>query len=223
MDNAEIEAKINENLSFIKGRVYGRLGRNPDSEDIVSQVLLNLVDALQNDRFRGDSRLQTFIYTIMQRRMDDYFRAKAKTNGFIPEVFYEEPIFKKYYADQEKVNKVLWQCINELPPRQRTAVILMGLAELPTPEVAAKLGNSVSGTCQLYGRAKDNLRRKLPIRIFKQAQPQPTETLRSFLNRFFSAYVELEDRKANRNPARKKEAQRARDLIEIAITRGGYN
>jgi len=223
MDNAEIEAQISKNLAFIKGRVYGRLGRNPDSEDIVGEVLLNLVDILQNDRFRGESALQTFIFTIIQRRIDDFFRAKSKTNDFIPQLFYEEPIFKNYYTDQEKLNKILMQCIKELPPRQRTAVILLGLAELPTSEVAAKLGNTSSGTSQLYGRARDNLRRKLPIRIFKEAQPEPIENLREFLNRFFAAYKDLEERKTTRNPALQKQAHRARDLIEIAIIRGGHN
>ena len=66
------------------GHGMGKYGLSEDAAiDAFSDSILALRRAVLNDKFRGDSKLSTFLYTIFSRRCVDQLRKKA-THGVTP-------------------------------------------------------------------------------------------------------------------------------------------
>ena len=51
-----------------------RLGSRADAEDLVQETFVGFLSALPH--FRGDASLETFLFTILRRRIADFFRAR---------------------------------------------------------------------------------------------------------------------------------------------------
>jgi DNA-directed RNA polymerase specialized sigma24 family protein len=49
-----------------------------DCLDIAQQAIADALAQVRSGVFRGESRLSSFLYIIMQRRIDDYLRGKVK-------------------------------------------------------------------------------------------------------------------------------------------------
>ena len=70
---------ISKYRPIIGFRVKRSLGHsNPDWEDVVNEIILNMLEKLKKGEFRGESSIGTFIYTITSRRIVDYIRRKGK-------------------------------------------------------------------------------------------------------------------------------------------------
>lgn len=73
-DLEEILLKYWLQISF---RVKNSIGRSaPDLEDVGSEILLGVIQALREKTFRGESSLGTFIYSITTNKIIDYIRQK---------------------------------------------------------------------------------------------------------------------------------------------------
>ncbi len=59
-------------LAFARSRVRN----NSDAEDLVQEAFIGLLRGL--DRFRGDSSLETYLFSILRRRIIDAHRGKAR-------------------------------------------------------------------------------------------------------------------------------------------------
>lgn len=83
VDLEEVVLKYWPQVSF---RVRKSLGyANPDWEDVSSTVIMEVIDAVKAGKFRGESSIGTFIYTVTTRRIIDYIRAKTKALPDLPE------------------------------------------------------------------------------------------------------------------------------------------
>jgi RNA polymerase sigma factor (sigma-70 family) len=95
-------------------------------------------------RLRADSNLRAWVLTIAHRKALDAHRARARralpaTDAAIA----ERAGFSPSAQDQAFANdEPLWQAVGELPARQRSAVVLRYVADLPHRDIAAAIGCS---------------------------------------------------------------------------------
>jgi RNA polymerase sigma-70 factor (ECF subfamily) len=155
LDLDAIVAKYRPVVSF---RVKKSIGvKTPDWEDVVNEIMINVVEKLKKDEFRGDSSIGTFIYTITSRRIIDFIRKKSKVLKHAPEP-------NPYLSPQEHVEnreRAQWiaDSIEKLKPKYKEVLYLYYYQELSREEVAKKLNISSRRVSERVNYAQKLLRK----------------------------------------------------------------
>jgi RNA polymerase sigma-70 factor (ECF subfamily) len=155
LDLDAIVAKYRPVVSF---RVKKSIGvKTPDWEDVVNEIMINVVEKLKKDEFRGDSSIGTFIYTITSRRIIDFIRKKSKVLKYAPEP-------NPYLSPQEHVEnreRAQWiaDSIEKLNPKYKEVLYLYYYQELSREEVAKKLNISSRRVSERVNYAQKLLRK----------------------------------------------------------------
>lgn len=137
-DLEEIVAKYRPIVSFKVKKSIG--AQTPDWEDIVNEIMLNVIQKLKREEFRGESSIGTFIYTITSRRIIDHIRQKTKILKHIPEpVTFLSPC--EQIENREK-EEFMAKALNKLKPKYKQILYLYYYKELSREEVAQRLGVS---------------------------------------------------------------------------------
>jgi RNA polymerase sigma-70 factor (ECF subfamily) len=134
----EILLKYWPQISF---RVKNSIGRStPDWEDIGSEILLNVIEALRKKTFRGQSSLGTFIYSITTNKIIDFIRQKKKVLREIPAPDLDsDPYFS---VEKGEKAKLVSMCLKELKPKYADILYLKYYLDLPQTEIAKIYGVS---------------------------------------------------------------------------------
>jgi RNA polymerase sigma-70 factor (ECF subfamily) len=141
MDSVDLEKTVLKFWPQINYRVRNSLGyTNPDWEDIASEVLIDIIEAIKKDKFRGESSLGTYIYVITSRRIIDYIRRKGK----LPKSVTVEEQIPDPYDSMEKKEKAMYlaDSIKKLKPRDADILYLYYYLGLSQIEIAGIFGIS---------------------------------------------------------------------------------
>ena len=138
----DIEEIILKYWPQINYRVRNSLGYvNSDWEDLAGDILINIIEALRNNKFRGESSIGTFIYTITTRRIIDYIRRKVRLQKYMlakgREPDLHEPGKKREQAEEVK------DAIKKLQPRHADLLYLYYYSGLTQIEIAENLDLSL--------------------------------------------------------------------------------
>lgn len=134
----EILLKYWPQISF---RVKSSIGRStPDWEDVGSEILLGVVEAIRKGTFRGESSLPTFIYSVTTHKIIDYIRQKKRALEAVPE---PGPGFNPHAAveDQERV-KLVAGLLKNLKPRHADILYLHYYLDMSRDEIGRIYGIS---------------------------------------------------------------------------------
>ncbi len=137
----DLDAIIAKYRPIVSFRVKKSLGSyTPDWEDVVNEIMLNAIEKLESGKFRGDSSVGTFIYTITSRRIIDHIRKKSKSLKYAPEPnAFPQP--HEHVEDKERAEMVA-RHLEKLKPKYKEILYLYYYKELSRDEVAKKLGIS---------------------------------------------------------------------------------
>lgn len=143
-----------------------------DAEDITQEVFIEVFRSVE--KFRGDSKLSTWIYRIAVNKSLNYLRKHKKTRSFISinQLFHlphsnnetfesNEPSTEDKELEKKELSHVLEKAIHSLPSNQQIAFTLSKYDELPYQEIAEVMNVSLSAVESLIHRAKLNLQKKL--------------------------------------------------------------
>lgn len=149
----------------------GLLHNHEDAEDIAQDVF---VEALKNaHRFRGDSKISTWLYRIAVNRSLNHIRNNRKKRflyeigavfGLADDVDNNksgEPYTEDNKLESNELRHLLKSAIDSLPENQRVAFTLNKFEELPYAEIAEVMQVSLPAVESLIHRAKINLQKKL--------------------------------------------------------------
>ncbi|MEI8049429.1 MAG: sigma-70 family RNA polymerase sigma factor [Bacteroidota bacterium] len=169
------QSAYQELLNLYADKVYNTalgLMQNPeDAEDIAQEVFTEVFQSIQ--KFRGQSKLSTWIYRIAVTKSLEEIRAKerGKRKGILLSLFGREDqinvsINEPFYhpgvsLENKELSAVLFAAIRRLPENQRTAFTLNKLENLNYSELSEIMNVSVSSVESLLFRAKQNLRQIL--------------------------------------------------------------
>ena len=151
-----------------------------DAEEIAQDVFVKIYQNLT--QFRHESTAQTWVYRITVNQCLDFLKAKRRQKrfAFFTSIFtrrdggantgHELPDLADTLSDnwhhgieleQQESLQIIFACLNELPDKQKTALILHKIEQIPQREIAEIMQLSPKAVESLVQRAKINLQKKL--------------------------------------------------------------
>jgi RNA polymerase sigma-70 factor (ECF subfamily) len=177
MNDAQLVQQVlngnNHAFRFLEGKyqrlvmhVVGRIIQQEDErEDICQEVFIKVFKKLK--RFRGDSKLSTWIATIAYNTAIPHYR-KQKRRGELS--YNEEPNLllneqdsglNQKIIEKEEAKKYLLQLIESLPVNYRTVITLFHLEEFSYKEIEAITGMPEGAIKSYLSRARIVLKGKI--------------------------------------------------------------
>lgn len=151
-------------LSFIPNK--------EDAEDVAQEVFLEIFKSIL--KFKGDSKLSTWIYKITTNKCLEFIRKKntKKRFAFLQSFSGNHVPFDKttYFTEfnhpgvlleNKEKTVIIYRAINSLPESQKIVFTLAKLDGKKYQEIAEIIGKSVSSVESIMFRAKKNLQKKL--------------------------------------------------------------
>ena len=108
-----------------------------DAEDCFQETFISALRAYP--RLRAGSNTRAWVLTIAHRKAVDCHRGRARRALPVADV---ETVETGAPDGTEPADAALWGAVRELPPRQRSAVVLRFLADLAHRDIAAAIGCS---------------------------------------------------------------------------------
>ena len=108
-----------------------------DAEDCFQETFISALRAYP--RLRAGSNTRAWVLTIAHRKAVDCHRGRARRALPVAEV---ATLDARAGEGTEAADTELWGAVRELPPRQRSAVVLRFLGDLPHRDIAAAIGCS---------------------------------------------------------------------------------
>jgi len=158
---ARYERKI---LNFI----YHMLKNTPLEmmvEDLCAETFFKAYRSLHSFR-EVEASFSTWLYTIARNTVLSEMRKQKNASvsledsGYIPRVHAVDALPEETMLRQEKVSMVR-EAINNLPEKQRSALILREYDQLDYQEIASILGQTVSSVKSLLFRARTSVKMQL--------------------------------------------------------------
>jgi RNA polymerase sigma factor (sigma-70 family) len=153
-DPEEILLKYWPQISY---RVKNSIGRaTPDWEDVGSEILLGVIEAIRKGTFRRESALQTFIYSITTHKIVDFIRQKRRTFGQIPEPGQDhDPAIQ---VEKQRRVKLVAELLKKLQPRYADILYLHYYLDMSRKEIAQVYGISPGRVGILMATARRTLK-----------------------------------------------------------------
>ena len=140
------------------------------AEDICSETFYKAFRSLHSFR-EVDASFSTWLYTIARNTVLSELRKQRSSNipleesGFVP-VASNDEVPEQAVLRNEKVGMVR-EAINNLPEKQRSALILREYEQLDYQEIANILGQSVSAVKSLLFRARSSVKSQLEPYLYE--------------------------------------------------------
>jgi len=143
-------------------RVYNRVRSkvpHQDVEDVTQDVFTAVVRSL--DRYEQRSRFNTWLYTIVNRQIADFYRRRQRKEApdmldldALPEGGPVVPVDDDLQDDQAHMR----QALDRIPEHYREIILLRFADGLSFAEIAERRGQSLDAVKSLYRRALQALR-----------------------------------------------------------------
>lgn len=157
----------NDNKELVWRLVSRYVSSKDDKEDLFQEVFLNIYKALP--KFRGQSKIETWIYRITINRSINYIKKQARHKK-IKDIFEKvKHIYSKYSEDEEakkqEVDLMLWKPLEKLNPKQRMILLLSEVEEMDLADIAKHLKMPIGTVKSNLHRAKNILRELLNKKV----------------------------------------------------------
>lgn len=167
-DERAFEELISRHQHAVVGTVSKMLGNTSEAEDISQQVFIRIWKSAP--RYKPKAKFTTFLFTIMRNLVFNESRRRSRKKEFSIEE--REDNFHIQSADSGtaspdeellhgELQKAVDKAINDLPEKQRMAVILRRYENMPYEEIAQILELSISAVKSQLFRARNALRDSL--------------------------------------------------------------
>jgi RNA polymerase sigma-70 factor (ECF subfamily) len=153
-----IEEVILKYWPQIRYRVIKTFGyNNPEWEDTASEILLSVIEAIKFERFREESSIGTFIYSITSNKIVDAIRKKGKAvhTVEVPEKFLDP----KNHIERKETAIYVSDLIKTLKPRHADILYLYYYIDLSQIQIAKIFGISSRRVHAILNEAKRSLKR----------------------------------------------------------------
>jgi RNA polymerase sigma-70 factor (ECF subfamily) len=143
-----------------------RMIGSADAEDLAQQVFLNVWKSAP--RWRPEAKVTTWLLTIAKRLVFNEARRRGRTR-LIPQS--EDQEHEPEYPDptpgpdrevlEKELHLAIEKAINQLPEKERLALVLRQYQGMPYEEIAEVLGVSLAAVKSLLFRARNSMKRLL--------------------------------------------------------------
>ena len=129
-----------------------------DAEDVVQETFLAAVR--QAGRFRGQSRLRTWLFSIASHKVADHWRRRRRYVELpLPSErqMADGQVMQEISIEQMEIRQVVRQGLLRLPPHYRTVLVLRYVEGFSVAETARVMQRSVKSVESILVRAKRKL------------------------------------------------------------------
>ena len=136
--------------------VYNRvryLVPEEDVDDVTQDIFIATMRSLKG--FRGEAKFSTWLRTLTNRQVAEYYRRKRH-----PETSIDEQMRAPHNPAATDEAIVLRQAFRKLPRRYQEVLLLRFVEEMPFDEIARILGHTREGTKSLFRRAVSALQKR---------------------------------------------------------------
>jgi RNA polymerase sigma-70 factor (ECF subfamily) len=141
----------------ISYRVKNTIGRStPDWEDVGSEILLGVLEAIRKGNFRGESSLPTFISSITSHKIIDHIRQKKRAFDPIPDIGQtNDPSIQ---AENRERVRLIGGLLKSLKPRHADILYLHYYLEMSREEIGRVYGISPGRVGVLIAAARKTMK-----------------------------------------------------------------
>ncbi|MCQ4139772.1 RNA polymerase sigma factor [Chryseobacterium sp. EO14] len=180
--NETIKNWIDQYSGQLLRRAVYLLSDRVEAEDIVQEVFISAFSSYES--FEGKSQPLTWLMTILNRKVADFYRKKYKSEPQIRlDHFFDETGSWKNddvlndwntenkgteLLDDTEFNITLEDCLEELPVRWKLPMKMYYLQEKKAPEVSQELNISTTNLWKILQRGRMQLRECLEFNWFAQ-------------------------------------------------------
>jgi RNA polymerase sigma factor (sigma-70 family) len=135
-----------------------------DAEDCFQETFVAALRAYP--RLRADSDLRAWVLTIAHRKALDAHRARARRALPVAEPAHASDRRASSPSAQDETlarEQPLWEAVGELPARQRSAVVLRYVADLPHRDIATAIGCSEEAARRSLHEGLTRLRKVIEV------------------------------------------------------------
>ncbi len=138
----------------VMGHAYRLLGQREEAEDVAQEALLRLW-RIAPDWRTGEARVTTWLYQVVANLCTDRLRRRGRAAPLdeAPEPV-DEARGPAQHMQTRARSDALQAALDDLPDRQRQAVVLRHIEEIGNPEIAEIMGISVEAVESLTSRGK---------------------------------------------------------------------
>ena len=173
MENKNFINWVNEFTNELYKWAYHKTSSVEIAEDLVQETFLAAAEKLS--AFKGDSSAKTWLFSILNHKIIDYYRKKVNQpinleNNTLTNFFSEDGSWRQdkspkdwneddgHLLDNIDFQQILKICLDPLPEKWSTCVKLKYLSEKNGEEICQDLGLSTTNFWQIVHRAKLQLR-----------------------------------------------------------------
>lgn len=167
-DHVAFRELVERHQNAVVGTVSKMLGNANDSEDIAQQVFIRVWKHAK--RYKPDNKFTTYLYTITRNLVYNESRRRSRKKTISSEQLQEDSNFQAAEEPaaqpdssllEAELQSAIDKAIQQLPEKQRLAVVLRRYENLPYEEIASVIGTSVPSVKSLLFRARTALREEL--------------------------------------------------------------
>ncbi|MEK7577549.1 MAG: RNA polymerase sigma factor [Patescibacteria group bacterium] len=141
----------------IKRYVHAKVGVYEDAEDLVQDILYAFLEAARD--FRGNSSIQTYLYSIAHHKVIDYYRKKKIKQLVFSQVPQLESLISPLLDPQAQLDATLvkekiQQVLGTLLPVHRTVLLLKYLDGVSVSGIAKQLSITLKSAESRLFRAR---------------------------------------------------------------------
>jgi RNA polymerase sigma-70 factor (ECF subfamily) len=119
--------------------IAGKVANPGDAEEVLQDTLYAFLEAIRD--FQGKSNLQTFLFSICQHKVIDYYRKKKLKHAVFSQMPQLEAIISPLISPEEQLDATLVKekihaVLGRLLPRHRQILMLKYLDGLSVAEIA---------------------------------------------------------------------------------------
>ncbi|MHC1719787.1 MAG: RNA polymerase sigma factor [Clostridiaceae bacterium] len=170
----EILLVFEEQYKKLFGMVYRMTESVQDTEDVLQNVFINAYKNI--NKFRGDSKLSTWLYRITMNECYSYLKSWSKLpvvrisqdKGMTEKEFFESIGYTQNQDDDLIIEEMREKCLQGflrcIPQKMRACFLLKTCLELKSKEIAEVLDLSESNVKVLLHRGREKLKDMLEYR-----------------------------------------------------------
>jgi RNA polymerase sigma-70 factor (ECF subfamily) len=138
--------------------IAGKVANQEDAQEVLQDTLYAFLEAIRD--FHGQSTVQTFLFSICQHKVVDYYRKKKLKHAVFSQMPQLEAIISPIVSPEEELDATLVKekihsVLGRLLPRHRQILLLKYLDGLSVEEIAKHLAMTFkSAESQLFRARK---------------------------------------------------------------------
>jgi RNA polymerase sigma-70 factor, ECF subfamily len=150
-------------------RLQRLVGPDPDREDLVQQIFLEVFQGLS--RFRGDAAFSTYLYRVQINMVCDHLRRRRRrplllTTEMFQEIETLDPSPERKAQSRERLS-LIWAALDRMKPKKRVALVLAVVEGLSLEEI----GNLVQASTDTVAKRIEHARKELQSMLTRREAP----------------------------------------------------